>query len=148
MTTQSPEYNLRRALGWAIALAARAHKDQTDKQGRPYILHAIRVMLKMGTDEGRIVAVLHDVLEDGVIEERKARTIRKVTVDDLINIGLDHDCIEAVKCLTRHGLARFVKLSDLEDNLDETRGPIPQSLRNKYFQARERLLDAETAGRP
>jgi len=49
----------------AIQLAVEAHRGQRDKAGQPYILHPLRVMLRMGTDGERIVAVLHDVIEDG-----------------------------------------------------------------------------------
>jgi (p)ppGpp synthase/HD superfamily hydrolase len=48
----------------AIALAAAAHAGQRDKGGEPYILHPLRVMLRLRDDDARIVAVLHDVLED------------------------------------------------------------------------------------
>ena len=48
----------------AIVIAIKAHADQTDKAGQPYILHPLRVMLAQRTDEARIVAVLHDVVED------------------------------------------------------------------------------------
>jgi (p)ppGpp synthase/HD superfamily hydrolase len=48
----------------AIALAAKAHEGQYDKGGAAYILHPLRVMARVTTPEQRIVAVLHDVLED------------------------------------------------------------------------------------
>ena len=49
----------------AIAIAVRAHAGKKDKAGQPYILHPLRVMLSLETLEERIVAILHDVLEDG-----------------------------------------------------------------------------------
>jgi len=48
----------------AIALAANSHAGVTDKAGAPYILHPLRVMMKMKTIDEKIVAVLHDVVED------------------------------------------------------------------------------------
>lgn len=50
----------------AILAATRAHAGQRDKGGLPYILHPIAVMLSLPSDDwdGRIVAVLHDVVED------------------------------------------------------------------------------------
>lgn len=59
-------------LDQAIMLATEAHAGQFDKAGLPYILHPLAVMLSMSTDEDRIVAVLHDVVED-----------TSVTLDDI-----------------------------------------------------------------
>ena len=48
----------------AIVIAAEAHAGVKDKGGAPYILHPLRMVLKLSTSEERIVAVLHDVCED------------------------------------------------------------------------------------
>lgn len=48
----------------AIAIAVEAHEGQTDKGGSPYILHPLRVMMSLKTEEEMIVGVLHDVIED------------------------------------------------------------------------------------
>ena len=48
----------------AIAIAAEAHASCSDKAGAPNILHPLRVMLSLTGLEERIVAVLHDVVED------------------------------------------------------------------------------------
>lgn len=109
----------------AIILAARAHRGQCDRAGQPYILHPLRMMLRMQTDEARLVAVLHDVVEDSA-----------VTLDDLRRQGYSERVVTAVDRLTRRDgesyddfvaraaadpLARAVKIADLEDNLDTTR---------------------------
>lgn len=44
----------------ALALAAAAHTGQRDKANQPYILHPIRVMLGVNTDDERMAALLHD----------------------------------------------------------------------------------------
>ena len=49
----------------AIEIAARAHAEQHDPSGEPYILHPLRMMLKLNAPDDRIVAVLHDVIEKG-----------------------------------------------------------------------------------
>lgn len=49
----------------AIEIAAEAHREQTDKAGAPYLLHPLRVMMLLETDDERIVGILHDVVEDG-----------------------------------------------------------------------------------
>ncbi|MBI3679974.1 MAG: HD domain-containing protein [Acidobacteria bacterium] len=108
-------------------LAARMHKGQTDKAGQPYILHLIRVMLRMEDDDSRIVAVLHDLVED-----------TSVTLDDLRAAGYSERVLAAVDALTRRTgeeyaafiervahdpVARLVKLADLTDNMNLNRLP-------------------------
>jgi (p)ppGpp synthase/HD superfamily hydrolase len=115
----------------AIELALHAHRGQVDKSGQPYILHPLRVMLKLETEEERMVGVLHDVVEDS-----------GTTLDDLRARGYPEDVVRAVECVTKRrteegedGYARFidrivregnplarkVKLADLADNLDVSR---------------------------
>jgi (p)ppGpp synthase/HD superfamily hydrolase len=48
----------------AIAIAVEAHDGQTDKGGAPYILHPLRIMMSLKTEEEMIVGVMHDVVED------------------------------------------------------------------------------------
>ena len=114
----------------AIALAAAAHAGQFDKAGAPYILHPLRVMLRVGTPEARIAAVLHDVVED-----------TPWTLEQLAAEGFSPAVLEAVALLTHEAsmpkgedaylayvrraatnpIARVVKRADLEDNLDRSR---------------------------
>ncbi|WP_352399999.1 HD domain-containing protein [Anaerotignum sp.] len=128
----------------ALIIAAKAHKGQLDKGGNPYILHPIRVMLGCKTQEEKIVAILHDTLEDS-----------DLTVDDLIKEGFSENIVDAVVCLTRdknqdymehiqevskNSLATAVKLSDLADNMDLNRLP---GLTQKDFQRLEKYLRAK-----
>jgi (p)ppGpp synthase/HD superfamily hydrolase len=109
----------------AIAIACQAHLGQTDKAGEPYILHPLRVMLRLKSINERIVAVLHDVVEDS-----------GVTLEDLRAHGFSREVLEAIDCLTRRTvesyeafidriavnvLATRVKIEDIKDNLDLTR---------------------------
>ncbi len=48
----------------ALQIAAQAHEGQKDKDGQPYILHPLRVMNAVEDKTAKIVAVLHDVIED------------------------------------------------------------------------------------
>ena len=55
----------------AIEIAVEAHKGQLDKGGNLYILHPLRVMMGLDTEDEKIVGVLHDVsktvcLRDGL----------------------------------------------------------------------------------
>jgi (p)ppGpp synthase/HD superfamily hydrolase len=78
------------SLDQAVALATELHADTTDKAGRPYIEHPLRVMGMMGTDVERMIAVLHDVLED-----------TPVTADELLGRGCPHEVVDAVEILTK-----------------------------------------------
>ena len=68
----------------AVEIAARAHRGVTGKDGRPYILHPLRLMHAAATDDERIVAVLHDTVED-----------TEVTLEDLARAGLVHHIVTA-----------------------------------------------------
>lgn len=133
----------------AVGMAHQAHIGQTDKAGRPYILHALRLMLKFDTEAEMIVAVLHDVIEDS-----------DVTLEHLKESGYPSPVIAAIDCLTRrkdesyddfikriktNSLARKVKIADLMDNLDLTRLVVlteQDLLRiNKYHKALQILLN-------
>jgi len=89
----------------AIELAANTHAGQVDKQGHPYILHPLRVMVAVAWKENRQgvglpilgpdldamkVAVLHDVCED-----------TDATPEDLRIEGFSVSVVEAVRLLTR-----------------------------------------------
>ena len=111
----------------AIELAKQHHEGQTDKAGKPYIEHPLRVMSQVESEEEKIVAVLHDIVED-----------TDISLDDLRNEGFSEKVVSAVECLTKQDgenydsyierisfnpLAVKIKLADLEDNRDLTRLP-------------------------
>jgi (p)ppGpp synthase/HD superfamily hydrolase len=102
-----------------------AHRGQRDKAGQPYILHPLRVMMRLESDAERTVAMLHDVVED-----------TPWTLERLREAGYPEDVLRALDALTRRdgetyeafierlrpdALARRVKLADLEDNMDVRR---------------------------
>ncbi|SEK43857.1 HD domain-containing protein [Streptococcus equinus] len=109
----------------AHEIAKRAHKGQVDKDGAPYILHPETVASFVTKDDEKIVAYLHDVIEDTPCQLR-----------DLENAGFSSEIIKAVDLLTRktgqsykqylklvktNELARVVKLADLKHNSDLSR---------------------------
>ena len=118
-----------------IAFAATKHMGQVDKANAPYILHPLRVMMNVSTIQQKIVAVLHDVLED-----------TNTTVDELYELGCDNDIVEAILALTKlkgesrteaakrtlqNPIARVVKIADINDNMDLSRIHSPT---NKDFE--------------
>lgn len=111
----------------AIRIALDAHAGQLDKQGDPYILHPLNVMQRVNSTTERIVAVLHDVVEDTT-----------VSLDELRAAGFGADIVDAVDALSRrqgesyaafierikpNPIARAVKIADIEHNMDIRRLP-------------------------
>ncbi len=114
-------------LAKAIQFASEKHVNQTDKGGNAYILHPLRIMMRLRTSDEELmaIAVLHDVVEDC-----------GVSFDDLREIGMTDRVLFGVKALTRQAgetYAQFierladnsdallVKREDLRDNSDLTR---------------------------
>ena len=141
----------------AIRFAAKAHEGQFDKAGMPYILHPLRVAAALDTEDEKIVAVLHDVVED----------VDHVTSDEIHQefgeiIG---DGVEAMTKLEKVGgryesyreyldrvranpLALRVKLADMTDNSRPDRLAslsVEKQLRlvAKYIRGRHYLLTGE-----
>lgn len=131
----------------AITIALKAHKGQVDKGGNPYILHPLAVMNRVETIEEKIVAVLHDVVED-----------TEVTIDQLRETGFSEEILEAINLLTRakedsyeefidktlkNRIARNVKIADIKENMNLSRiqDPSEQDYMRieKYKRALERL---------
>ena len=111
----------------SLNIALRAYAGKTDKAGREYIHHPLRVMAKMKTDLEMSVALLHDVLEDS-----------DITAEQLLAEGIPAEVVEAVQCLSKNEnedyqdfvgrtkkneLAVKIKIADIEDNIDVLRLP-------------------------
>jgi hypothetical protein len=113
-------------------VAVRVHAGQVDKQGEPYLLHVLRVVEAV-SNEAKVVAALHDCIEDGGDDGLRA----------VLSLDLSRREGEAVKLLTHparmgyanyvesiaeadNPLAREVKLADLRDNLGRIPHPNPE----------------------
>lgn len=135
----------------AFIIMFNAHKGQKDKGGKPYFLHPLRVSKNVKDGRAKVVALLHDVIEDS----------DKYKLSDLT--FLDKEQIEALKTLTHDKsvpyfdyidkikakpLARMVKLSDLEDNMNLKRlkniTDEDRKRYNKYAKAKDILLKEDT----
>ncbi len=136
-------------LGSAIAIAARVHETHRDMGGNAYILHPIRVMMRLGTEDVELacIAILHDCVED---------SDGRVTIDSLKSHGFSDRVLSALALLThpkdepydlyirRVATSRdaiLVKRADLCDNGDITR---LKGLRSKDFERMEKYHRAYT----
>ena len=106
----------------AERIAVKAHKGQKDKSGEDYVFHPIRVAEKCKSINAKVVALLHDTIDD-----------TDVTVEYLRNEGFPEEIISAVLSVTKqegesyedfvhraseNPIGREVKIADLEDNMD------------------------------
>lgn len=124
--------NVSSALEKALSLATEAHGGQVDKGGRPYINHPIAVAAMVDSEDEKVVALLHDVVED-----------TGITLEDLHRkYGFSSKIVYAVDCITKRAgeslhdyllrvkrseLATAVKIADLTHNSDLSRISEPQA---------------------
>jgi guanosine-3',5'-bis(diphosphate) 3'-pyrophosphohydrolase len=107
-----------------LLLATNAHDGQFDKAGKAYILHCLKVMhyLKSDDEELQCIALGHDLVED-----------TKVTYVDLWSAGFSARVIDGIRSLTKQRGQTYdeykeqvfanrdamrVKLCDLRHNSD------------------------------
>ena len=108
-------------LNKAITVACKAHQGQFSINGEPYILHPLRLLVKAKSNEERIIAVLHDVIEKS-----------NISLADLKNKGFDQNIISSIDSLSRRKSESYfdyigrimqnrisvkIKLLDLADNI-------------------------------
>jgi (p)ppGpp synthase/HD superfamily hydrolase len=110
----------------AISIATNAHKGQTDKGGKPYILHPFRVMLSVGDSEvAQTVAVLHDVVEDTdwTLDALRAEGFPEEVLDgiDAVTRREGESYEDFVDRAARNPIGRRVKIADIKDNMDLSR---------------------------
>jgi len=132
----------------AREIATEAHKWQVDKGGKPYIGHPLRVAERCTDIRAKIVAVLHDVLEDTewTVEGLQEEGFPQEITDALVGVtrpeeeSYDDFIIRAGK----NPISRAVKIADLEDNMDIRRLRYPMDewdfkRLNKYLKSYEYL---------
>ncbi|WP_165045539.1 GTP pyrophosphokinase [Dysgonomonas sp. ZJ709] len=116
---------MKKILEQAIHIAVNAHFGQVDKADAPYIFHPLRVMQQVNSTEEKILAILHDVVEDTFL-----------TFNDLIDKGIPKHMVITLRLLTRekdmpyedyiskigeNPVATKIKIADLIDNMDASR---------------------------
>lgn len=111
----------------ALQIAVEAHFNVLDKGGHSYILHPLRIAMRLRTHDEELmsIAVLHDVIEDS-----------KMTFGDLIKLGFSTRVVVALRLLTHQKGVSYedyidamrenidalkIKREDLRDNSDITR---------------------------
>ena len=121
----------------AKQIATKGHKFQKRWDGKPYITHPEAVVKLVNTPEQKIVAWLHDIIED-----------TKITTEDLFEEGIPSYLVEMIEAISRkkgesyfdfiircncYNITRKVKIADLTHNLSDLK---KGNLRDKYLLAR------------
>ena len=109
----------------ALKLCFKAHKDQVDKIGMPYVFHPFHLAEQMDDEISTVCALLHDVVEDS-----------DVSFKDLWDMGFPLQVVDVLKLLTHdksvlymdyvakiatNPIAKKVKIADLKHNSDLSR---------------------------
>ncbi len=141
----------------AFAIALEAHRSQVCKSGIPYIVHIAGVLSNLdnlfadATMHERIVAVLHDVIEDSSITARSLmlRGIDPIIVGDVVTMThvVGESYTDYVLRVSQRQATRRVKLADLRHNLHPNR-QVDQTFKGgerrvKYNEAVKLLEDIE-----
>lgn len=140
---------MREKIKLAYAISLVAHKGQVDKSGKDYINHPLTVASFCENDEEKIVALLHDVVEDTNITLDDLKLFFEDNIIEALNL-LTHksneDYFEYLKKIKTNPLAKAVKLNDLKHNMDITRFENPserdyERIEKKYKPAVKFLLE-------
>lgn len=106
----------------AIAIAAKAHEEQVDKAGNPYLDHPLFVMENVTSLEQKIVAVLHDAVEDSelTLEQLRSEDFPEVIVSAIAAITkIEGEAYAAyLERVIANPIALRVKIADVTHNLD------------------------------
>ena len=127
----------------AMKICFATHIEQKDKSGIPYVFHPIHLAEQMETEETIIVALLHDVIEDGdyTIEDLRKKGFSEAVLEaiSLMTHADGVDYMDYVKEIKNNPIAKVVKLADLRHNSDITRLLVVDEKalkrRNKYLEA-------------
>ena len=134
----------------ACAVAEQAHFGQKRWNGDPYVTHPIRVaesffregLLMAEVEDERVVAYLHDVVED-----------TDVTLDQLREFGFTETQVVAVDSVTKcegesyldfvlrakkNPIGCRVKVADIRDNMSDLPDPPPRRQLRKHHQRAEK----------
>lgn len=109
----------------AMRFAYKAHKDQTDRGGIPYVFHPFTVASSMKDETSTIIALLHDVVEDTdyTFEDLKKEGFSDQVIDNLklLTKETGEDYFNYINRISASPIAIQVKLADIKHNSQKSR---------------------------
>ena len=136
----------------ALELVTKLFKHDKDKGGHPYLLHLLYVYRHVYTIDEKVVALLHDIMED-----------KNITASELLDLGFSKKIVDDIKILTRIKPMEYseyienivnsgsvealnVKLADLKNNMDLSRIKNPtvkdyERIEKRYNPAYTKILN-------
>ena len=112
----------------ALMIATRAHKNQKDKAGKPYIEHPKYVSEHVDGKAEKIVALLHDVIEDTNLTAKDIGAMFPYVITKAV-VGItrveNENYPDYIMRLRNDAIARKVKIEDMKYNMDLSKVPEP-----------------------
>ena len=128
----------------AFEIARNAFKNKTDKGGKPYFEHLVRVAKRFKDDDFLYpIAILHDLIED--CPEWNETSLRCLFSENIVSTIVvltkkdNEDYFEYIDRINQSSWAARVKISDLKDNMDITR---LKTITEKDFERLSKYLKA------
>lgn len=115
-------YNYNELYDIALNIAIQAHAGQKDISGRAYIMHPIRVSERCKNMRAKVVALLHDTIEDTEVtaEYLRGKGFPEEIINGILSVtarkGESYD--EFVRRAAENPIGKEVKKADIEDNMD------------------------------
>ena len=105
----------------ALLIALDAHQGQKRSDGDPYISHPLRVAHYLNERYEKIVALLHDVLEDSDFTEEDLKEISPFIAEKvkILTHKEDEDYFDYIRRIKKDDLCAKIKLLDIIDNLTD-----------------------------
>ena len=103
----------------SFVIMLRAHRGQKDKAGKSYFLHPLRVSRGCESKSGKIVGLLHDVVEDNdcyKIKDFSFLNDQELSALELLTHDKEVEYFTYIEKIKTNPIAKEVKLSDLKDN--------------------------------
>lgn len=106
----------------ALEFAATKHAGQKRRNGDNYIIHPIRVSQEVKTETQKVIALLHDTVEDTattVTEIRMHFGAEVAAAVDALTHRENEPYMDYIRRVSKNPDARQVKIADLADNLSD-----------------------------